>query len=521
MVGKDLLGSRASRPPAAPVWKVADWTQPEFCDDMVKPEVFISYTHRDNYKLTDDQLGWIDRFHEALTARLNTLCGRETYVWRDEKIKGTDLLTPTIAAAVQGATILVSVISPSYVNSEWCTKELDLFVTAADKTRNLQVGTQARVVKVLKTPVSGHSPFVDRPELAESLGYQFYRINKSGAPDEFDPRLGARANQDFLNKVNELAHALSDLLELCGAPRARTHVVPPSGKTVYVATTTADLAPQVDRVRWELEQFGHTVLPLQPTALLPDYPDRIRELLSRCDMSIHAVGAIYGAIPEGAERSVIELQYTIAAEQVRSRSDFVRLPWMPPGLEIHDTRLATFVAALGEDPKFLVAPVEQLKTSVQDLLKPKPAQLAAAQTSDAATVYFIFDGSDAAAAAPIEEQLYATGLEVIHALAAGDERDLRRDHEENLQLCDAVLIYYGQPNEFWLRAKLRDLQKAFGYGRSRPFVARAVFLADPARQDKDRFRSHDVIAIDGHGPFAPTMLNAFLDVIKSNWSSSG
>jgi hypothetical protein len=490
--------------------------------EMTEADVFISYTHRDNWKLTDDQHGWIDRFHEALSARLNSLCGRDTHVWRDPKIGGADLLTPTIAAAVENAAILISVLSPSYFNSEWCAKELQLFLAAAAKSGGVRVGTKSRVVKVLKTPIDRATALAGKPELAESIGYEFFRVNPQGVPHEFDPRLGTQPYQDFLNKVNELAYGLSRVLESFGAPVGRADVVPPSNTTIYLAATSFDVAPQAERLRRELEQFGHTVLPEQPIALLPDYADRVREQLARCDISVHPVGAVHGAIPEGAERSAVELQYMLAGEEAARRAGFVRLPWMPPGVDPTDARQRAFIATLAEDPHLFVTSLENLKAAVEDLLKPAPVPaISPTVSTDATNLYFIHDPSDADAASEVEDALFDLGFNVTHPLTAGDERELRDDHEQNLSLCDAVLIYFGTPNEFWLRAKLRDLQKAFGYGRNRPFAARAVLMADPTRSDKERFRSRDVLTLNGHGTFAASMLDPFLKQMQQSRTEAG
>ena len=69
----------------------------------------------------------------------------------------------------------------------------------------------------------------------------------------------------------------------------------------------------------------------------------------------------------------------------------------------------------------------------------------------------------------------------------------------------ALLVYYGAARKAWVDIKLRDLLKASGYGRSKPFAARAVYIAPPDDRRKERFKSHIVETIirQGDGAFQP------------------
>jgi len=79
----------------------------------------------------------------------------------------------------------------------------------------------------------------------------------------------------------------------------------------------------------------------------------------------------------------------------------------------------------------------------------------------------------------------------------GEDKQLRLDHQDNLIACDAVMIYYGEGNELWMRSKHRELMKIAGYGRTTPLQCKGVYLAPPFSERKSRFRAHDAIIIDG------------------------
>ena len=50
-----------------------------------------------------------------------------------------------------------------------------------------------------------------------------------------------------------------------------------------------------------------------------------------------------------------------------------------------------------------------------------------------------------------------------------------------------MLIWWGNADQFWVRQKMRDLVKAPGMGRTAPFRATAVCIADPPSPEKDEF----------------------------------
>jgi hypothetical protein len=106
--------------------------------------------------------------------------------------------------------------------------------------------------------------------------------------------------------------------------------------------------------------------------------------------------------------------------------------------------------------------------------------------------------------------------EVTLPVFEGDEAQIRQDHEVNLVECDAVLIYYGAGNELWLRRKLRELEKIGGYGRSKPMLAKGVYVAPPDTPEKRRFRSRNAIVIQGGDVSIADALAPFLEKLADS-----
>ncbi|HLP46426.1 MAG TPA: hypothetical protein VK186_11210 [Candidatus Deferrimicrobium sp.] len=57
--------------------------------------------------------------------------------------------------------------------------------------------------------------------------------------------------------------------------------------------------------------------------------DCVREYLKRCKLSIHLIGKEYGLVPEGEERSIIQIQEDLAA-RLCEKEQLKRLTWLTP-----------------------------------------------------------------------------------------------------------------------------------------------------------------------------------------------
>jgi hypothetical protein len=98
-------------------------------------------------------------------------------------------------------------------------------------------------------------------------------------------------------------------------------------------------------------------------------------------------------------------------------------------------------------------------------------------------------------------------------LFEGDPAQLDADHQDSLRTCDGVLIYWGAADQFWLRTKQRDLVRARGLGRARPFVAVAIVAAAPSTPAKTALRSNEAIVIRQFDAFAPEGLAPFVQAL--------
>ena len=472
-------------------------------------DVFVSYAHMDDAALGEDQKGWVAKLHETLEGRLAQLLGKPVRIWRDPKLKGNDVFEDTLVERVRHAAVLVSIVSPRYVRSEWTARELNEFFKAAEQQGGLQVHDKSRLFKVLKTPVPLDQ---QSPQLRALLGYEFFRVDPdTNSFREFDERFGPEYRQKFLMKLDDLAQDLKGLLEFVEGPDVPEVPADTSGQNaIFLAVTTLDVQDQRDAIRRDLQQHGYTVLPareLSPTST--DLDRALREDLARCSMSIHLVGSRYSFTPEGAVQSLVEIQNELAIERGQ-KGGFTRLVWIPAGLKCADPRQQLVIDQLridprtGQDADLLETPLEGLRDVIQGMLArvrptkpaaPPPTAPSIAPSIDCPSVYLVYDQRDAAIVSPWADFLFEQGVEVMHPVFEGDEAEIREYHVDNLRTSDGVVVFFGAANGLWLRRKFSELQKIAGYGRTKPAPIVAVCLLAPKSPEKEHFRTHEAVVV--------------------------
>jgi len=483
---------------------------------MFDGDAFISYAHIDNIGLVEGHKGWVANLHRALETKVTQRLGRASRIWRDPKLAGNDILSVELIDQIRRSVALVSVLSPGYLNSEWCRRELEEFCKAAEEQGVISVREKARIFKVLKTPV----PRLELPEPFQPLlGYDFFKVDQAtGRVRELDEIFGPDAERDFWLKLDDLAHDLCELLQEMQTSEPRLQ----SRGLVFLAETTSDLREQRDAIKRDLQQQGYIVLPDQALPLsAPEAVSAIRGYLGRCRMSIHMIGKNYSLVPEGGLESLLEVQHDLAIERGQQGS-FSRLVWIPRHLKVADERQQKLIEQFRMDQRLqdgadlIEASLEDLRTSITVVLQRQDKRQAAppvAPPSGSIQVYLLYDSRDAEAVGPWSDFLFKD-FEVIPPAFSGDEADLRLYHEENLRNCDGVMILYGAGNEPWLRRKLAELQKSAGYGRTKPMPEVAICLISPETPEKHRFRTHRALVVPQWDGLSPDLLQPFVGALK-------
>ena len=497
---------------------------------MLGDEIFISYAHIDNEPLTPDDEGWVTTLHRMLEVRLAQLLGERPKIWRDPQMAGNAALTDTLLERLSHSTYLVSIISPRYVKSEWCCREIETFFS--------RFGEAGRIFKVLKTNV----PQDQHPApVRDSLSYVFFRIDPdTGRFREFRPRSPSTA-EDFVALVDDLAFDLNRQIAERAQPAAGSDGE--ASLTVYLAPTTHGLQQQRDEIRRELLEHGYRVLPDRDLPLhFEQLVQRVGEALAESALAIHLVGGAYGLVPEGSQSSILEIQEQLSAARTAA-GDLSRIVYVPKDCQGDDDRQRRFLRHLEEDPvsqrrtEFLRCSLDELHQVIHEKLVELAAGLAA-RAGDAereaeadragavgeaaagvpagrpARVYLLCEAEDLEAVGQLDEYLYDQALEPVLPLFEGTPEELREDHLRNLQSCDAVLLYQGVAREAWLRKARHEIENGSELGRKRPWRAAALYVGPPDDPSKGRVRSRSLTVIQASRQLDVAALDAFVRKLK-------
>ena len=101
-------------------------------------DVFVSYAHVDDLTDRDDEDGWVSALIKKLNNRLAQLLGRQDSfsLWYDQQQLHQNVsITPEIMSTLDRTATLVVILSPGYLESEWCTDERETFLKLVEERR--------------------------------------------------------------------------------------------------------------------------------------------------------------------------------------------------------------------------------------------------------------------------------------------------------------------------------------------------------------------------------------------------
>lgn len=489
-------------------------------------DIFISYSHKDNIGETEDD-GWVDIFHKGLYKYLTGHLGRTAQIWRDRtKMKGNYQLHPAVYDNLDKSSILIPILSPNFVNSEWCPKELKYFFDRNNQPQAM--GT--RIFPVVKTPAP--TP----PELKDNLLNEFIIRDDFGEGwREIDPAFGGEYKNKFFLKISDLARDIADFIKQIEAapvtppvdpdqlreksddrhvkPDKPPEPPPPEEELpiIYLAEPSPDLVEQYNDIRRDLEQrrdlgqlkFNFLPLDLTPNPRKPAkadvYMQKVREDVQKARLAVHLIGKEYDGFPQLYDKSYLQIQTEIAAAR-DGESCFNRLVWIPRNTKSDDEAHQAFVGQIRlagvSGDGLMQDSFEEFKTRIIEVLENKPT-VAPPPVGDTPWVYVLCDKSDFESVRALEDLLQSNNCALLSsrdylepALKGDPDINVIETHNEYLTMCDAVLIYWHNARLPWVRKNVFDLQGSKAIRKGRGFRAQGVFIdGELSNTDKERFQS--------------------------------
>jgi hypothetical protein len=517
-------------------------------------DVFISYAHLDDDTLPRERRGWVAQLDYDLKQLVAAKLRENPAVWRDPDIRTNEDFEAVITESLARAATLLCVMSPTFLDGKWCQREVEEFVSSAERNFGLQIGAKNRIFKVEKLPVDPKKVETLKP-LHGTGTYKLYGPDPEGKLRPFRPQLDDKESLSYYRRLDDLAEDIAATLKRMRQGASIELPAATKPLAIYVASTTSDLDEEANEIRRDLRDRGYLVLP--PPGDLPfrakDFKERMGQYLSQATFSVQLIGSEYGFVPEGENsKSNAWLENDLAMERARG-AEFPRFIWMRPGLSSTDPRQRRFLEYLRNDSSVqagadvLETKLEDLKTVIQDKLKhiqnsqtapeARPekrgggpyervpsatTEAPAAAASELQRVYIICDQLDlhSGRLAELTNFLYDQGYECILPSDIEDEREALQEHADNLDICDACIIYFGEGSDRWFSTKLRELRKALS-GRSRPVLARAVYMAPPETSSKRNLRTHEALVLRDSESFSPDCLQPFLRQLRGTERGGG
>ena len=461
-------------------------------------DIFISYAHLDNSD------GWVDGFHTSLLNRLRVL-GVSARIWRDGKLRGDDVFSEEILAQLKRSALLISIVSPNGLKSNWCEKERQKFEQYAEGSGGFRVGNAVRAFKVVMTPAEGdaHRPLFD------TTGYEFFEKNQQTG--RYDHYLAKEPK--FEKLIDQLAQDIQARLATVHADAAQ-----PARRAIYVAEVSGDLQSDRTKVVDQLTDWGYRVVPAVPLPMgSPELRAVIEPAIAEAVLSVHLFSDKRGTIPDEEEKPLPVIQYELAAAK-----NLERVVWIPPGVKPHASIDALLRAGTGQGLERIEGGqnIEDLK----DILSAKLNGLderASGPTGPKPYVYVVCDRPDNPSSdeAPgsdharhLKSYLESRGYCVWFPPGnVSDQSERDEDHLETLKMSHAVILYWGVTDELWFRRALRSIIKV---GLISRFVAEALYFSSPPGLQKDQYRRHPGLVVEQYDGFQPDALRPVLDRLR-------
>ena len=473
-------------------------------------DVLITFAEKDNETAKKSDQGWVTQFKKFLELMLLQVLGSKPVV-----VIKSEFDTAT-APSLNNAGILVTVLTKEFVESGRCLDLVETFYKATSQSKT------NRVFKVLKAPLTlTEQP----PRLRDLLGYDMYQLDaETGVVKEYSDFFSQEAEKQYWMKMVDLAYDIHEALIVLKEGEGRSEIKNIfKRKTIYLAETGHDLSVQRNIIKRELQRHGYIVLPNHtlPTSL-NELEKEVRRDLDECSLSIHLIGSAYGEIPDGSDRSVIDLQNKIASEVAlgkrQSKQEFSRLIWIAQNLKNASDKQKAFIENIKRDTEaqegaeILQNPLEDFKNIMrEELLESQERNNYDDYTGK--SIYLVHDRIDHTEVKPFQDAIEKSGFKVLTPAFEGELLDVRKKHIDNLRNFDGAIIYKGKVNDQWVRMKVLDLLKAPGFGRKKPIKAKAIMATDSS--NLDGFKNQNLTLITGDSQKSLETLKSFLQEINS------
>jgi hypothetical protein len=424
-----------------------------------KPDIFISYARGDDQADDEGEAGWVTTIKRLLEKRLFRPLGQNCDVWMDHRLATGADLPAELEAKVRASAILLIVLSPGYLASSWCEREMELFL---DEAANWEHRTSSRVFVV-------EIEWVESPEAVRGvLRLPFWVTNRdkpnetlllgSPRPNPADPD-----HKPYYTRLNSLVCDLAaELKRLKAAVRAalgeRTapHPAPEPRATVFLARATEDVDDPYLELRGYLTQAGFRVVPQG------DYPrdepafrNAALADLKESVLFVQLLGSLPGRRLEKSAQGYVDVQHKCALKE-SPRGGLLR--WRSPDLKPDQVLDAAHRDRLNE-ADVLAMPLlgfkELIMQRLANVLKPTPEPIRRPEMRLNKLVFVNADEPDLDLAEQLRGALGRIGAWAVLPYEIRQADNPREYLTARIKECDAFFVVYGNTRDTWVNGQFR------------------------------------------------------------------
>ncbi|MFA7239222.1 MAG: TIR domain-containing protein [Sulfuricellaceae bacterium] len=428
-------------------------------------QVFISYAHADNPVFDEGTSGWVSGFVDKLQKAIAMKYGgREVRCWMDFRLEPQRAVDEELRRRIVESKCIVAFMSPCYLNSAWCRKEMETFVELVGDGK---ANNRVFLVEILPTDrTQWHSGI-------QSIGEVKLWCNGLEQPEAMTlgwPTPNYKADKDYWKQLNRLADILARQMQnLPPTPPAEvTPAIPPpvsaapAAKIVWIANPTDDMLEQRETLVAMLQDLGHRVLPAD------SYPHRQAEYrqaldgdLKQADLLVQLLGRLPGRKPTWSDARFVQLQAEAASAEAQRRNLPLRL-WRLPEIDLDAVADPVYRALLQRAAAY---DWDAFQQQLADFLADQPLPPARSPLG----VVINADKPDRALGKRVQDMLGE--LEVDATLAAEPlptqlPAEYRKHLEAQLDDSQGVLIVYGAAPPSWVQAQHAHARKVLALKRS-------------------------------------------------------
>jgi hypothetical protein len=470
-------------------------------------DIFVSYAWVDNKPMFDQQKGWVSTLVEALQTRLSQELGREdSYdLWKDERLSLHDKITPEIEKVVTHSAILLVILSPGYLKSEWCKIEREHFLRANPNHKIF-------IVERSEVPEAG------RPEaLKDMIGCKFWYREKKNEPVIIlgDPKPDLD-DKKYYQKINRLAYDLiAEMKRLRSLHQTHENASSPittpisdDSPAVFMAEPTDDVYERWEELKDNLKREGITVLNDHlPIHSSKDCCELIQKKVSQANCFVQVLGAYPGPKIENTTAKTI-FQYEMAA-----KAKLKIFQWCDPEMDVKDLTHEPYKALLtGND--VMPIHIEEFKREIcLHVLEPPETQSVSCDCLSGDYVFLNANQVDQCLTTDIIKLMNDNNLGHSLPIKHGAAKEIRENLEMHLKECDGIVIVYGAVSQQWAHAQLIQCRKIKNK-RSQPLKALAVYDGPPEDKEDLDFMLPNMHMIHCRSQFQPSKFRPFLRAMQ-------